>query len=800
MIVSKKVLSQWVNIKKIKDQDIAAALNSLGFEVEKITNLTTSNTNLIVGEILKIEKHPKSEKLNLCTVNIGHKILKIICGASNVKSGIKVVVAQINSVLANGLTIAQREIQGVMSHGMLCSLTEIGLNPEVLEKNELDGIIHLPENALVGSLKPLNYLDLDETIFEIQLTLNRSDCLAMYYLAQELSHYFKLPLQKISLVEIKNLKLAKSIHNNDFINAFAGLKLNLLNQNTLLTPIMIKRILQLANIKPTYFINDLLNLVMLELGQPVVAFNSNEITEPNIIIAKNDNLKADLKYFKGDILFANQKIAFSNLGNISLSNFIANEKISSLWLFSVNFDNYLVQEQIKRNNFNLDSCFLQRLSKPILPVNYLTVFQRLIFWLKQYDVDFEVVSFTNYLSYQEKNHLMTINWQKINQILGTSFSKIEITNTLKVVGCQIKSLQATNIKIAIPNHRADLVNINDLTEEVARIVGYQAIPEIKPNFAIMPIVENKLIRLLTSLRNYLLAYGFHQVKTYNLTSVSSLNEFNFFNYQKPITLLAPMSISRKVMRYSLIPSLLEVCRLNASYKQDALKVFTDEVIYTKDNNDYDHHFAFVVNNNFFSDKIKTENRYLLIKGFFEAWLNHQVGEKFTQQLTYQSFKMRETHPFLSANINYNNLHFATIAALHPEASEAAGLNKEVFLVEINCSKLLKIIANFKTGNEIKFKNWSKYNPLSRDLSIIVSDQINYATISNVIWATKIKNLQTLNLIDRYSDDKLKSEKKYSLTFNLEFNSKTEQLDEEKVSIEIKQVQTVLKTRFKAVIR
>ena len=800
MIVSKKILSQWVNIKKIKDQEIATALNNLGFEVEKITNLTTSNTNLIVGEIIKIVKHPKSEKLNLCTVNIGHKRLEIICGASNVKVGIKVVVAQINSVLANGLTIAKREIQGIMSNGMLCSLEELGVNREVLDKTELAGIVHLPEKALVGSLNPLNYLDLDETIFEIQLTLNRSDCLAMYYLAQELSHYFNLPLKKVSFAKIKNLKLVKSNNPKDFINAFASLNLNLLSQKRLVTAPMIKRMLQLANIKPSNFINDLLNLVMLELGQPIICFNGHEITDPSIIEAKNDNLKAGLKYFKHDILFANKKIPFSNLGNLTLPNFVANDKTNSLMLFSVNFDNYLVQEQIKRNNFNVDSCFLQRLSKPILPANYLFVFQRLIFWLNQFSVNFEVVSFTNYVHYQNKNNTITINWQKINQILGTNFSSTEIINALKVVGCQIKPLRLTNIKVKIPSHRSDLANINDLTEEVARIIGYQAIPEIKPEFTIMPIKENKLTQLLSSLRNYLLDYGFHQVKTYNLTSTSSLNDFNFFNYHKPITLLAPMSVSRKVMRYSLIPSLLEICRLNASYKQDALKVFTDEVIYTQDSDEYDHHFAFVVNNNFFSDKIKTENGYLLVKGFLEAWLNHQVGQKFTQQLTYQSFKMRATHPFLSANISYNNLHFATVAALHPEIANAMDLSQEVFLVEINCSKLLKIITNFKTGQEIKFKNWSKYNPLSRDLSIIISDQYSYAVISNAIWATKIKNLQNLSLIDRYSDDKLKKEKQHSLTFNLEFNSKDEQLDEDKVSEEIKQIQKVLITRFKAVIR
>ncbi|MDQ7983133.1 MAG: phenylalanine--tRNA ligase subunit beta [Spiroplasma sp.] len=802
MIVSKKILSQWVNIRKIKDQEIASALNSLGFEVEKVVNLTTTNTNLIVGEILKVTKHPNSEKLNLCTVNIGKKILTIICGANNVKPGIKVIVAQISSTLANGLEIASREIKGVISQGMICSLEEIGLNPEVLDKSDLAGIVHLPENALVGSLNPLNYLALDDTIFEIQLTLNRSDCLAMYYLAQELSHYFKLPLKKITFANIKNIKVNKAKSSSSFVKAFASLNLNILDQNSLVTPILIKRILQLANIKSTNFIDDLLNLIMLELGQPVICFNGEQITDPMIIQAKHDNLKDGLKYFKHDILFANKKNPFSNLGNLTLSNYLVDDTTKSLRFFSVNFDNYLVQKQIKTNNFNVNNCFLQRLTKQEIPTNYLFVFQRLIFWLKQFAIKFEVVNFINHIIYQRKSSTVTINWQKINQILGTNFSITEITSALKVVGCQVlrNSLKLSNLRIRIPSYRPDLSNINDFTEEVARIIGYNKIPEIKPEFAIMPIAEDNLAKLIVSFKNYLLAYGFHQVKTYNLTSTSKLSTFNFFNYQKPITLSLPMSPSRKVMRFSLIPSLLEICRLNASYKQNDLKIFTDEVIYTKDFDDYDHHLAFIVNGDFFANQIKVANNYLLIKGFFEGWLMREVNKKFSQQLTYQTFKNPKTHPFLSANISYNNLHFATIAAIHPEFAKTIDLDQEIFLVEINFSKLLKIIANYNVAKTVKFENWSKFNPLSRDLSIIISDQINYGTILSIISATKIKNLQDLSLIDYYVDDKLQEQKKHSLTFNLEFNSMKEQLDEDKISDAIKQVQKILKEKFKAVIR
>lgn len=165
MIVSRKIISQWLNINSIKDYEIVDALNSLGFEVDQVKNLMFSNTNLVVGQITKITKHPKSNKLNICEVTVGTEMLTIVCGAANVAIGIKVVVARIRSTLGNGLTIVERTIQDVVSSGMLCSLTELGLSGIVQNKEELSGIIHLPDDAMVGNINPLQYLNLDDTIF-----------------------------------------------------------------------------------------------------------------------------------------------------------------------------------------------------------------------------------------------------------------------------------------------------------------------------------------------------------------------------------------------------------------------------------------------------------------------------------------------------------------------------------------------------------------------------------------------------------------------------------------------------------
>lgn len=805
MIVSKKILNQWLDVRKIKDQEIAKALNSLGFEVEKIINLTAANTNLIVGEILKIEKHPQSNKLSFCYVSIGSKVSKIICGANNVRVGIKVVVAQVGSKLANGMIIETREILGVTSNGMICSFEELGLNPDVLDAEDLDGIIHLPDDAPVGSLSPLTYLDLDDTIFEMQLTLNRSDCLAMYYLAQELSHYFNLPLKKIT-VENKDIHASKQSH-HDSVRAFATLQINLLSSYKISDNWM-KRTLQLANIKPKSFFDDLVSIVMLELGQPLVAFNAENLKALNLSLASKEHLEKDLHFLKKDLVFKNEDQVFSNLAVLTLSNYQLTADSKKIIFASLNLENDFVQNQIKENGFNPSNLILQRLNKPIVPVNYLLALQRILALLQQFHIKYEIVGFDNLVAFQAKSNLHNVNYQKINKLLGTNFSLNDIIAAFKAINCQIlaKSKVLTSVKLKVPAYRSDLNNINDFAEEVARITGYNNLPVIRPKFTSVTLAPSKLEMLLAEMRGYLLHYGFHQVKTYSLTSKESLADFNFFDYKKPVTLISPINQTRKVMRFSLVASLLEICRFNASHKQNHLKIFSDEVVYNNEQTHTEHanhHLAFVVSGDFFDqqkDLDTNTNNYLLIKGFLSAWLTKQGGSEFNDALVYQSFEEGSVHPYLSSKIEYNNIHFATLASLHPQVKKTLDLSNEVFLVEINFTRLANILETLQENQVVKFENWSKFNPLSRDLSIIISNDIAYASIKDAIWATKTKYLRNLTLIDVYHDEKLTHKKQHSLTFNLEFNSKKEQLDEVKVGSEIKIIKGMLESKFDAEIR
>lgn len=801
MIVSRKIMSQWLNISNIKDHEIVNALNSLGFEVDQVKNLMFTNTNLVVGQITKITKHPKSSKLNICEVTIGTEMLKIVCGAANVAIGIKVVVARIGSMLGNGLTITERTIQDVVSVGMLCSLTELGLNGNVQNKEELSGIIHLPNEAIVGSGNPLPYLNLDDTIFFLDLTVNRSDCLGIYSIARELSGYFKIALKNMEVSSITDLDSKNQVTVvNDKIEALATLKIAF-NKKCSITPMWIRRILQLANISPKTLVEDIINLVMLELGQPLIAFSADVLQKPSLNISPKSYPEGNLKIKEGDLLLHDKYLAFSVLGVSHNAEYEVRANSQQIFIFSINPDVTLMSKQVKRH-VAVTNILIERLTRPVVPDYYLIALQRYLFILGQLQVNYQIIDFSNDVSYQTKTKIVNFNFNLINKILGTNFAINEVINYLTIIGCQIE-VDLKNqgmLKVTVPNHRSDLNNVNDFSEEVARIFGYDKLPVIKPQFNIIPKLPTVMKTLMINWSQHLVSYGFNQVKTYSLTNSQKLDEFNFFNYQTPVKLESPLTLTREVMRFSLTESLLKICQYNYARKITQLKIFTDETIYTGDENEDCHHLAFMIMDNFWpkitTNKI-TNNTYYFVKAFIDGFLA-KIIPNLLDSIVYKANNNPLMHPYLSADIFHEQEHIVTIGALHPQTEKVMDVEK-IFLAEINCSKLLKIIED-SPKIVPKFKIWSKFNALSRDISIIVSHNIKFSDIKDTIINAKIDFLEQISLLDFYSDEKLRSQLQHSLTFNLKFNSQTEQLDEAKVSIQINNIQELLKRKFKVIIR
>ncbi|WP_342276635.1 phenylalanine--tRNA ligase subunit beta [Spiroplasma endosymbiont of Nebria brevicollis] len=802
MTISRKIISQWLDISSIKDKEIIIALNSLGFEVEQVRNLVFTNTNLIVGEILRITKHPKSSKLNICEVSLGNKSTNIVCGASNVAVGNKVVVAKIGSTLANGLTITSRTIQDVVSSGMICSLTELGIFGNVQNKDEISGIIHLPSDAVVGNNNPLQYLKLDDTIFFIDLTVNRSDCLGTYSIARELSAYFKTPLRNMGISNLSLLdeKPQVSVVNTK-IQALATLKIRLKQNSTKLTPMWIKRTLQLVNIAPKTLVEDVVNLVMLELGQPMITFNAELLKEPSINVSPKSYPEGSLKIEKGDIVIHDKFLAFSVLGVSYKIDYEVKPSTKDIFIFSINPNVQTMIEQVKRHTV-INNIFIERLVKPVAPNYYMIALQRYLFILDQLKIEYEILGFSNDIPYNIQEKSLVLNYNDINKILGSCLEIKDIINYLTVIGCKVE-LDAINhelLKITVPGHRNDLNNTNDLSEEIARIIGYDNLPVVMPVFYTTQKPPTVLETLMGNWRNYLISYGFNQVKTYSLTSKESLTEFNFFNHKNPVSLSSPLTSTREVMRFNLTDSLLKICQYNYARKETQFKIFTDETIYTGDDGDDNHHLGLVVMGDFlpkFSINKSNINPYHVVKGFIDGFLNKVIPSA-SQNIIYKPNKNIAMHPYLSADIFYEQEHIATIGALHPQTEKQMNFEK-IFLAEINCTKLAEIIVASEK-NVTKFKPWSKFNPLSRDISAIVGISIQFSDIKFMLLDENIEFLEQIILIDFYTDDHLKSQFQHSLTFNLKFNSSEKQLDEEKIKHSITAAQNLLKNKFNATIR
>lgn len=802
MTISRKIISQWLDISNIKDQDIIVALNSLGFEVEKVRNLVFTNTNLVVGEIIKISKHPKLTKLNICEVNVGKNSITIICGANNVAVGNKVVVAKVGSTLDNGLTITSRTIQDVVSLGMICSLTELGISDNVQNKDEITGIVHLPSNAVVGNNNPLQYLNLDDTVFFIDVTVNRSDCLGTYSLARELSAYFKIPLKNMAISNLLNLDKNPQVSlANTKIQALASLKIRLTQNSTKSTPIWIKRTLQLANIAPKTLNEDIINLVMLELGQPMISFNAELLKQPSINVSPKSYPEGSLKIKAEDIVIHDKILAFSVLGISYNIDYEVKPSTKNIIIFSINPDVQTMIEQVKRH-CAVSNVLIERLTKPVVPDYYMIALQRYLFILEQLKVEYEVLGFSNDVPYNVQPKSIMLNFNDINKILGTNLEINNIINYLTMIGCKVEKDVVNHdlLKITTPGHRNDLNNSNDLSEEVARIIGYDNLPVVMPEFYTIQNPPTVLEKLMENWRSHLISYGFTQVKTYSLTSKKNLSEFNFFNYKNPVTLSSPLTSTREVMRFNLTDSLLKICQYNYARKETKFKIFTDENIYTGDDGADNHHLGLVVMGDFWQKSVITKNNinpYYVVKGFIEGFLN-KVIPNVSKNIIYKPNKNIGMNPYLSADIFYEQEHFATIGALHPQTEKIMNFEK-IFLAEINCTKLAEIVV---ASEKIltKFKPWSKFNPLSRDISIFVGNNIKFSDIKNALLDANIEFLEQIVLLDFYTDERLKIQFQHSLTFNLKFNSSEKQLDEEMIKNSISIAQSLLKNKFNVTIR
>ena len=746
MFVSLKEISKYVDLSGLSANDIAKRLTDAGIEVEEIKHFS-EGTNLVIGEIISCEKIEKSDHLHRCKVNIGDDILSIICGAPNARVGLKVIVAKVGAKLPHDITIKQSKICGEDSYGMLCSLKELGVEDKYLKEEQIKGIEELPIDAKVGETNVLGYLGIDDTILDLKLLANRSDCLSLYSVSKEIAALFKRKLNIPTYEDLANANIdfkVGSESNNS--KAFrARIFKNVMIKES---PNWLKNILHSEGIRSINNIVDIGNYVMLLTGQPVHMYDLDKLPKNELVVKDNIDTKVkalDEKEYQineGDLVVTSNNIPVCIAGVMGLENVSVTEKTKNICLEVAHFYGPRIRKTSSRLGLSSDSSM-----RYIKGINLHMMDETLIIATKLiHDLaSCNEISYTNTYDELDKSlKEIKCSVSYINNRLSSNVSKDVILDTLKTLYFDIKEIDEDNFIATVPPFRNDIEGKADLSEEIVRYLGFDIItthlPLMETSLGGRSLNDNKV----KIIKDYLLNQGLYEILTYTLLSEKESKYFNILNKDEPYVIMNPLTEDHKVVRKTLLTSLINTICYNLNYQNKNFGLFEVSNIETKKENS-EYLAIGLVNKKLEMDLFKSEEySFYDLKGYiYNIFRILNISES---RIRLERFNSEEFHPTRSALIYLDNKLIGVFGELHPLLKQQFGIKKDRLVIgEINLTKLLDV----RTSNN-KFKEFSKFPSVNRDYAFYLNDKLTYSDIIKEI--KKGSNLiKDVKLFDIYKD-------------------------------------------------
>ena len=763
---------EWVSdYIDISDQDLnelAVKITKAGINVEKV--ISNHIDNLVVGQIVKCEDHTNSDHLHVCDVNIGDKVLQIVCGAPNVRKGLKVLVSLPGAILPGG-EIKKSKIRGVESNGMICALYELGLEA-YSDEAYAHGIEELPDDAPIG-MDGLKYLGKDDTLYELDVHKHKNnDCYYHIGFAYEIAsilnrkvtlptgdtHPIKENVKDYISVDVKTKKcpyyLAKMVK---------GVKIGE-------SPEFIKRRLSAYGMRSINNVVDISNYVMLEYGQPLHFFDKKTLGDKIVVrdakegevITTLDGVERSLK--KSDIVISDGKRSVAIAGVMGGENTEVTDDTKDIVIESAIFDP--VSIRYTAANLDLRSESSIRFGKGLNYEYTNMAIERACYLLEKY-AGAQVLSDTVVYDKVDKTAKITeFETSEINEMLGITLTDDDVKTELDRLDFPFEYKKG-KFKVTIPNRRLDIdSNVNDIAEEVGRLYGYNNLVSSLPICSTRKgqYVGDVKYRKLISKR--LRSLGLNECKTYTLVSPSMAEMFKYDGRENAI-LPNPMSVDKSVIRTTLIPSLINVYNYNKSRKIDDVMIYEISKTYDKDYNE-ESKIAILMKGNYLINEwqgIKIPVDFYLLKGIVENILDY-LG--FKNRYSFSKGDIPNMHPGMSASIMLDRKQIGILGRVHP-----SDMKDEVYVCEISLNALMVDV------KPLKFKAASKYPEIKKDLAFIVNKDIDSYIVSNVIKKAGGRLLTDICVFDVYTGDKIDSSKK-SLAYSLTFSSNDRTLSEEEV--------------------
>jgi len=778
MKISLKWLGKYVEVKDfIKDPaPLAEALTDAGLEVESVLKESDNLQNVVVGKIEKLIQHPDADRLTCCDVSVSKdEILKIVCGAKNHKEGDKVCVARVGAVLPGDFKIKKSKIRGQESFGMLCSKKELGF----AESSE-DGILILSEDAKVGQ-EISAHLDKDDVVLEINVTPNRADCLSHLGLAREIGVLFKRPLLTNHEYAIKTYKKSSELRNikvslEDSEQCPRYMGCMVYNVKVGESPQWLKDKLETLGLSSINNVVDITNYIMMDTGQPLHAFDADQIKGERLFVrraTKDEDFKSldatEYKLKGEELVIADKDEVLALAGVVGGHNSGVTDKTTSVFLEAAYFTPETVRKTAR--SFGIDTDSAHRFSRGVDSSGTDRAMKQALFLLQDLssgDVSTQV--FEEYPSPVSKKEI-SVSLDFLEKKTGLDLEPQKVESIFDQLSFKVSSSGKKGEWSVVPSlFRHDVAIKEDLAEEVARLVGYNNIPEILPAVISSPQSRLGLYENHRSLKTQCVGLGFSEVIHHNFYATADekkwhaeIKKIEFFNRGGDVTITNPLSSDSSLMRASLVPQFVSNCLRNFRAGRFKGSIFEFGKSHSKTKEDFSE--TNILSLGSWDKELTQEEMLSSLMSVASKIFNLWGIKSFKFEPLSSSSDSNVLHPKLTANIIAEGKTIGVLYALHPAVLKNLKLSVSYSGLELDLDLLFKGQPRPK-----KFKEFSRYPLVERDFSITLSEDFDYSSI---------EKQKSLSVVEEYRDSKI-GENKVSLTLRGLFQAQDKTLGEEEV--------------------
>ena len=791
MKISENWLRTWVN-PAIDSDTLSDQLTMLGLEVDDLSPAAKPFTGVVVGEVLTVVQHPDADRLRVTTVNIGSgEPLQIVCGAPNVRVGMKAPVATIGAVLPGDFKIKKGKLRGVESQGMLCGASEIDL------EDKIDGLLELPADAPVG-VNVREYLDLDDNVIDISITPNRGDCFSIRGIAREIGVINQLP---VTAPEIKEVAATitdekKVVVETDGCPRYLGRVIKNVNTKAP-TPEWMERALARAGIRQHSILVDITNYVLMELGQPLHAFDGGKVegavrvrqaTAAEKLTLLNEQ---EVELPENVMVIADDQKALAIAGIMGGLSSAVSDDTTEIFLESAFFDQLYIAGRAR--SFGLHTDASQRYERGVdfeLPMTAMHRASQLIADLA--GGEFGPITVAEKVELLPKREAIELNQAQVDQLLGYKVESAFITDALTRLGCNVTVKAEGEWTVVPPSHRFDMAIYQDLIEEVARIHGYDNI-QIS-----LPVIDVKLAKYqdqfeLVQLRQTAVTLGYQEAISFSFADAKLEKQLN--PQVQPLALANPISSDLAVMRSTLLSSLIPCVQYNVNRQQNRVRFYELGLRFDYQGANSIHDlkqiptFALVATGSRTTESWHGKAQpmdFFDFKGDVEEILN-------SARLNVEYVRSERTwlHPGQSAEILVNGQSIGYFGRLHPSLEDELDL-ATTWVAELDQSAVLQTYVS-------NFTELSRFPSVRRDIALLISDKINVSEIQQLIEKTGGELLDAVWLFDVYTGQGVE-EGKRSLAFAIQWQHPTRTLEDAEIKTGMDNILQVLENTYQATLR